>query len=231
MTTREENKLNMYNAVRTVCEANREKWQTVTAFVRTYELIQEKLTALTPETSLKSQRTVGITNEKSVQRETMCTSAAEVAAALYAFADEQNKIALKTDVSHTFAGLMRLRENSLTTVCRKILDKARKHTGELGEYGLQASAIDELAAAITAYENLQSQPRTVQAQTKTARQNANRLMTEIDALLADRLDKIIEGIRKLHPDFYNQYTTVRNIVDRRASRNTAEPAEKATVAK
>ncbi len=39
------------------------------------------------------------------------------------------------------------------------------------------------------------------------------------------MDKLMEGFRNKQPDFFNQYTTVRMIVDRGGSRKVAETAK------
>ncbi|RSK46229.1 hypothetical protein [Hymenobacter perfusus] len=146
--------------------------------------------------------------------------AAEVAAALLAYADEQQDIRLHTDADYTERQLRRAPDNDLARISKNIHTQATAHLTALQDQGVTQQELTDLAAALTAFQQEQTAPRLASADGKAHTQALTTNLRAAVALLRNRLDKYLVRYQRPEPRFFTAYQSARQTI------NTAARPEK-----
>ena len=101
MTTKQENKLSMYLAVRTVCDRNNSIWQTLPAFVDASADFGTRIINIQTLAQKQAVDSTGLTLDKDQLRKAMALAAVELAKATNAYAKKigNHDLDAKTTVS------------------------------------------------------------------------------------------------------------------------------------
>ncbi|AHJ99363.1 hypothetical protein [Hymenobacter swuensis] len=157
---------------------------------------------------------------KQATRLLLAQRAAEVAAALLAYADETDNIRLHTDADYTEKSLLRATDNDLARISKNIHDQATTHLTALQDQGVTQQELTELEAALTNFQQQQASPRIVVADTKAENKALATNLRAAVALLRNRIDKYLVRYQRPEPRFYTAYQSARNVI------NTAARPEK-----
>lgn len=139
--------------------------------------------------------------------------AAEVAAALLAYADEQQDIRLHTDADYSEYQLRRAPDNDLARISKNIHTQATAHLPALQEQGVTKQELTELAAALTAFQTEQTAPRAAIADGKAQNKALATDLRAAVALLRNRLDKYLVRYQRPEPRFYTAYQSARQTIN------------------
>lgn len=222
MNAKQDNKVGMFTSVKLACEQASAVWSSVPAFGSAFG----KFTACVEriEEFAQKQATVstGATEDKKNCRKSMCTAALVVAGAVHAFATENNNLELARKVDVSFSSLLAGRDRTSAEKCQTIHRLATEHVAELSEHGVTGAKLKALQTKIDDYAKCLQRPRQIISESKTA---TGQLETEIEAadgLLSDHLDRLILQFADSDPEFYNNYTNARAIVNNASGRDTGE---------
>lgn len=213
MTSRQESKLSMYDAVLTHCNANPAIMATVVAFqtaIGDFENIVEDLRQAAQQ---EVQAIGGYTDNKTGQRLILSNITLDVAAAIFAFATTNNDLVLKEQVNINQSYLQRQRDEVLGSVCTNILDIANANAAALIPFGVSAAKITDLDTAITNYNTAVPGPRNAVSNRVSVKDSMKELFTDADQLLKERADKLALQFKTTEPEFYAAYRSNRIIVD------------------
>lgn len=212
MTSQQENSLSMYYAVQDFCNQNQSIWQTNKPFKTAFDLFESKLPLINQYRDTQSLNTTGVAQVKAQKKEDLIEKAYFVANRLqsYALHIQDSELLAKVNYSRTY--FSRYRDTNLTGLCNTILENAQNNLANLLDYSVDATTLSELQTAIQAYQAQLAKPRTSQTTSKTATSNLEQLFAEATTILRERLDRDIEIFRKSQPDFYQQYQSVRRVV-------------------
>ncbi|MCB2376385.1 hypothetical protein LGH70_02255 [Hymenobacter sp. BT635] len=157
---------------------------------------------------------------KQATKQTLAERAAAVAAALLALADELDDIRLHTDSDYTERQLRRQPDADLLRITQNLHQRATDHAKALAEQGVTPQELTDLQAAIQAFQQEQTTPRTLMADGKAQKQEINADLREASALLRNRIDKFLIRYQRPEPKFHTAYQSARLVV------NTAARTEK-----
>jgi hypothetical protein len=102
---------------------------------------------------------------------------------------------------------------------KSISELAARYGVHLAAYGADAAKLAKLNAALIKFQNSVAACSTgMSGQSISLRD----LFQEADSVLSERLDKMVETLKRKHPDFYLEYQTARVIRDVGSSRVKAE---------
>ena len=179
-------------------------------------------TATTQQAIGKPQKPGAI---KKATRELLAQRAAEMAAALLAYADETDNISLHTDADYTEKQLLRATDNDLARITKNIHDQAQTHLTALQEQGVTPQELTELAAALTTFQQEQASPRTIVADTKAQNSTLATDLRQAVALLRNRIDKYLVRYQRPQPAFHTAYESARKVINTAARKSKpAAPA-------
>lgn len=211
MTVNQEDKLSMYYVLKNTCDRFQSVWSGNAVFAASYNLWGTKLPLIEQNRDAQIVETSGITEDKRLKRGLMEDRALFIINRLLSYGTVTGNAELLGSVKYSASDLKKARDIDAIGICNIVLARATANAAAIVAYGVAATMITDLQAAITAYSATLAKPKAARAQTKTATENLSRLFKEADDLLVNRLDLDIELFRVSKPDFYSQYFSSRRI--------------------
>jgi hypothetical protein len=154
-----------------------------------------------------------VTLVKRTARESMIVTALEVAGCVFAYAFDQGNADLQAKVNYSETDLLRIRDGEIGPVCQGIHDEAGKIVASLGDYGVDAPLLTDLQDKITAYGGNAGKPRSATGTKKAATTSLDAEIVSTRQVLEAKIDKLAAKFKVSQPDFFNEYTAARVIVD------------------
>jgi hypothetical protein len=222
MTSRQEAKLNMYNAVVTYCQANNAIVASVPAFQTAFNDFQDIFSSILETAQLESQNITGVAMDKTQLRTTVVESTINVAAAVYAYAISTNNNTLKERVNYSLTELSHLKDELLGPTCMDISQAANDNIANLAPYNITAAVLTDLNANIGQYMLSVSGPRNAVTQRATYKTTIKNLFKDGDNILKNQMDKIALQFKTTNLEFYTTYFNNRIILDAGTSATQAE---------
>jgi hypothetical protein len=213
MKKRLESKLNMYDAVVNCCNSNSAIIATVPAFQASQSELAAKATAIRSSIQEVTKIITGVAMGKSDQQKGLARQAANISAAVYAFASASGNIALKQEMKYRLTNLLRMKDEVLGPVCQNIHAVANANIADLADYNITAPLLTGFSAAIDAYIASVPSTRNAVASRATALAALDTLFADADDIVKNQMDKTAQQFLDAHPDFYKNYRTNRIILD------------------
>jgi len=213
MNREQTNYRRMFNAVQEVLDEKTTKWNTIPVMVKVKNRFDELLQR-TDETNEKTNPgskkvTAGKEKLKMSLSEKMVVSAGILQA--YAAFNNDSKLADKTKL--TKSDLYNARETDIEKLANPVLKAAREHLNDLADYMLTDEMIVEAETTLDDFKALIGQPRHIRNQAYAAMTVLEELIDTTNALLKEKLDKLMIRFSVTDPEFYDAYLRARTIVD------------------
>jgi len=217
MTTKQQNKLAMYLAVKSLLDANNSIWQSLLAFADGYADFTSHVTRIqTLELSQVTDST-GIAQDKKQSKAAMSTAAQTISAAVHAYAVKTKNNTLSNETDFTVSDLTGERDADAIKDCQNIHDLANTNIASLGSYGITAAKLTALQAAIDGYKAIVTKPRDNIVAGATVTQALSDEFDAADETLSEILDGLIVQFQATNAKFVSDYNNARTIVDTSAS--------------
>ncbi|MDQ3798228.1 MAG: carboxypeptidase-like regulatory domain-containing protein [Acidobacteriota bacterium] len=213
MKAAQEAKLNMYEAVKTVCQDNVATVATINAFKTAHDELKDKISTIKEVAQQQDMATTGIAADKMARKQNLSRIAAAIAGAITAYAAATGNNTLKQEVKFTNSSLLRTKDAMLAPRCQNIHDLGAANLAALADYGVTAAKLTELQTAIDAYAEAAPKPRAAKTTQSTIVTSLAQLFDEADAILTERMDTLIEMFAATNPDFVATYQSARKILD------------------
>ncbi len=213
MTSRNEAKLGMYNAVLTHIEANGTITATVPAFETAAASLRTIYNNIIEAAQQEEQAIKGITLDKSAARIALCQEAANIAAAVFAFAAAASNNTLKEQVNYPVSKLLLTKDELLIPACNNIHDLANTNVAVLTPYGVTGARLTSFNVLISDYQEVIPTPRNAATSKAAVRTSLTNLFKQADEIFKTQLDKIAMQFKTSNIDFYNTYKQNRIILD------------------
>lgn len=213
MTSKQESKLNMYDAVITFAGADPTITAPVPAFGVAFTAFGDKVQSIKDNAQAEADVITGIAMDKSQFRKDLSQVAADVAAALFAFASTTNNNELRQKANFSFSDLLRLKDEELAPVALNIHDAATTNLASLATYGITPAKLTILFTAIGNFTNKVPAPRNASSQRATYAEMLRQFFIQADDVLKNQLDKVAVQFKLINLGFYTTYKNNRIIVD------------------
>ncbi|HEX8249697.1 MAG TPA: carboxypeptidase-like regulatory domain-containing protein [Pyrinomonadaceae bacterium] len=213
MNSKLQAKLNMYDAVKTVCQDNATTVATINAFKTALDEFKDKISTIKEVAQQKDMATTGIAADKKVRKQNLSRIASAVAGAIYAYAAVTGNNTLKQEVKFKNSDLLRTKDALLAPRCQNIHDLGAANVAALADYGINAAKLTELQTAINDFADAAPKPRAAKTTHSTIVASLTQLFDEADAILTERMDPLIGLFAATNPDFVATYQSARIIVD------------------
>ena len=221
MTSKQEAKLNMYNAVLSFCNQNEITVAEIPAFVTAFDNLTAKKNQIDDTAQQEAIIITGITINKANLKSTMITTATSIASAGFAYATSVNNPVLKEKFKYTSSDFQRFKDDELPLIVQNIHDNANSVAAQLVAFGITAPMITAFQTQITNYTNAVPSPRNAAAQRKALRELLVIYFKEADLILKDQMDKLALQYKTSNPEFYNSYRNNRIIINAPTSSSQA----------
>lgn len=213
MTDLQTNKLNMYDAVSQFLTSNNAVWSGNTAISAMVTSFNGHLTAINSSDAAQKTITAGITQSKEAAKTAMANAAMTIANAGKAYANAIGNIALAANFNVAISDIKQAKDTDADDICQNIHDALNPFIANTAPYGATAAMQTTLQNAIVAFSALIGKPRSQKSISVNATLNIAQHFEAADALLKNQLDPIMGQFETTNTAFYNQYKTVRVIVD------------------
>ncbi|MGI4875748.1 MAG: hypothetical protein ACRYFX_31715 [Janthinobacterium lividum] len=171
--------------------------------------------------------TAGQPNDKEKARQHVALVAAEIAGDVFAYATDQQNASLQALADYSQTDFEKLRGSRLTDVATALHAAAtdKQYNKTLAtDYDLTPARLQELQDALTAFNDLKTQPRQTIIEGKTARASLRTEFAELGTLLQDRLMRQLRKYERRAPAFYARIVAARITIDRPGSATSAGTA-------
>lgn len=213
MTNREENKLNMFQSVRSLLEKFIQITADAPAIGRATERLKNLIVRI--EEIHQKHKTIakGKAAEKDYLEDEMMNDLVAFNYALYAGAGEQKDTVLQAQTKATESDFKKMRQSELLERAKSVLAQAETHKDMLIDNGIDQVRLDLFKNKLLKFETALKSLGATAAEKSAARQELDSAFEETDQLLTNTLDPLIEVFRSNQPEFYNQYYSARVIKD------------------
>lgn len=213
MNSKNESKLNMYNAVAAFCQTNNAALAAVPALATAITGFNNIVQALAATAAGEAQIITGIAQNKAGLKKTVCETAAAHAATLFAYATAQNNQELKAKAKLSYSDFYKLRDEDLTLFTQNISAELTAAQAALAAYGITAALITSFNTLITQYSNAVPTPRNAAALRKAKADAVKQQFKDADTMLKLQIDKLMLQFKKTNTELYNEYRSNRVIVN------------------
>jgi hypothetical protein len=213
MTAYQKAKILMAKGIIQLCDESTAIIALVAAFQTALTSLKAKIAEIEDTAELSSLSLTGIAVEKKNFKEQLCLQTADIAGMIYAYAVASGNSALKAEVALPVSRLKRKSDTELIAISQAIHDRGIEHKSVLDDYGITIELLAGLQAAIEDYAAAAPKPRTAISKRKTRKEILKQLFKELDEILNDRMDTLMGKFRTSHPEFYQTYFNLREIVD------------------
>jgi hemoglobin-like flavoprotein len=213
MNKDQESKLDMYNAVLNYCNANSVIVATVPAFQSAIKDFQNITDQVYATAQLQTSVITGIATDKTQMRKALCQQAADLAAAVFAYAVSADNNELKAQVSFPISILVRIKAGAIAATCSNISGAATANLAALNTYGITAASLADFNTAIDNYVAKIAMPRNAVSQRAHYNSLLKDLFKQGNAILKNEADKVVNQFKTTYPEFYAVYKNNRIIVD------------------
>jgi hypothetical protein len=129
-----------------------------------------------------------------------------------------NDLAALTRVTRTT--LDRMSASELSNRAASVLVQANSFKMAMQPLQVTQANLDELAAALTEFNEAKTGPRTATAERAVLTQSLPRLLKDATDILRNRVDPMVSLFSRTNPDFVAGYENARVIIDRAATHKT-----------
>jgi len=217
MTTKQQNKLAMYLATKSVLDANNSIWQSLPAFAEGYTDFTSHVARIQTLELAQVTDSTGIAQDKKVSKAAMATAAQTISAAVHAYAVKNKNNTLANETAFTVSDLSGERDAEAIKDCQNIHDLANANLASLAAYGITAAKLTALQAAIDGFKAIVSKPRDHIVAGATVTQQLSDEFDAADETLSEILDGLIGQFAATNAKFVSDYNNARIIVDTSAS--------------
>ena len=170
-----------------------------------------------------SKQTKGIAVDKKTLRSQLCTTATDLAALVFAYANKTKNQTLKQQVNYSVSDFKRIKDEMLAPACQNILTAANSNLAALADYGVTNLMLAALQTAIDDYSNASPSPQAAKATKKTENANMKETIKLADDVLKNEMDKLVVNFKGANPNFVDTYFNVRVIVDPKSPKPKPKP--------
>lgn len=205
--------LRMFIQTQVALDNHSAKWTTFTAMVAAKNQLDELLQRISDKNEQTNPATRAVTANKADVRTGLTEKAIVVSGILQAYAAVSDNPVLADKVKITTSELHNCREAEVEALVTPVITEARNNLANLTDYMLTEDMIVEVETSLDNFKALIGQPRTIRNKAFAAKTVLNDLFDEANNLLNKQLDKLMIRFKFTDPDFYEEYTRARIIVD------------------
>lgn len=214
MKTENSNRVNMINATITISYANTAATAGIPSYATILANVKSKMVLINSLNQIGEGTTKGVTLDTNAIRKEMTALALKCANATLAFANSTNNNTLAALVNFSESQLNRTKKEDVDDVCQGIHDATDANSAGAINFGVVASDITDLQAAIDLYRTASQNPRqAIISKTQAIRQVGEMIREVIDDLLIKQLDKMVNTLKVSNKNFFDAYKQSREIID------------------
>ncbi|MGD0036558.1 MAG: hypothetical protein ABSC53_04610 [Bacteroidota bacterium] len=230
MRTNQKNKLRMTKAVIAKLSANSAELAQVPAIAPALAKLSQCVQSIETKETERGDQSTGKLEVRDEAEDILVEALVQVSSSLTAFASSSNDTELYEKAKIKKSVLHRLRDEELLLKAKSILALAQQYAVQLVPFGTTAEIITSFDQAIASFQTAAANVDTSFSGRSGARLSVNEAFDESDIILKDQLDNLMESVKKIDPQLYNEYKIARVIHDLGGPRDTKKPVQTTSAA-
>lgn len=219
----QENKLTMYEAVKSCLGNNEVIVATIPALINTRKDFLEKIEKIKDAAKEQREATAGKRAAKQEAEDVLISELMKIGSALYAYGRRVGNTEIQAIANVRESKLAILRDTELVSRAKSIHKTAEENAVGLKDYGVTAEMIIDLAGKIDMFSAALGERESSAAKSTGATASLVNLFALVDELLNEELDRLVELLRESNTNFYNEYFAARVIKDLGIRHREAKP--------
>ena len=237
MTNAQHNRFNMIQSVQHYLNNNLIIINTNAPTMAIKALLDQKMEELMAHHGVQLTKTKGIAIDKHKKRNALINKTLSLSSAICAYASISEKTILYKENHFTKSTLKFKSDFNLSGICSYLAISLENNLTNLLPFGIDANVLNNYKNAIDAFAELINKPMESISKRNESTRAITNLLSEITALLKERLDNIIVIFKATQPDFVSLYYSLRRVgkaptrtldlVVKTINRTNQQPVEKA----
>lgn len=212
-------KMSMYRMVVDILNEYQPVWEGTPKMVSAHGELMAKFELIQLHAEKQRSYTLGVKDARNQLRRSTARLGARIAAALTALGADLQDLELIAQVQISESKIYHNSAGETVILLDRILIRANTYASELVEYGIDEATLNEfIAKRDTLMSNILA-PRKAIVKRKDALVKIHLLSFDIDALLRNKIDKMVMILRPTSESFFIEYTSARMILDYGQSAN------------
>lgn len=203
----------MYLSTQETLDANTTLWNAIPIVVTTKNNLDELIQRIADVNEKTNPNSKAVTASKEKTKTALADKIVVISGILQAFAAFNDNTVLLGKVKITQSDIYNSRETDIEKLVSPVIDEARKYLTDLADFGLTEAMITEAETTLDDFKALIGQPRTIRNQAYAAMTLMDELFDETNALLKNKMDKLMIRFKFTDTQFYSEYERARTIVD------------------
>ena len=204
----------MINSNITYSDANAAATAGIPSFGTVLGSVKSKMVLINSLNQIAEGTTKGVTLDTKAIRKEMSALALKCANATLAFANSTSNNTLAALVNFSETKLNALKKEDVDDVCQAIHDATDANFAGASNFGVVASDVTDLQAAIDLYRTASQNPRQAIISKSQAKKQVSTMVREvIDDLLVKQLDKMANTLKLTNKNFVDGFKQSREILD------------------
>lgn len=208
------NRKEMYDAVLSYFDNSPEKWSGIPKVGEFKNTLSELVNQIN-EAQLAQQEAQVFLSKNKTQLKSMIAQKGDILNdCLEAFALVTDNDELAHRMSATYSDLNRARNVDFIPAIQVIISEAEANKLVLeAEYGVTAEQVEDLKSNLDDFLAINGKPRAYRIASVQATKDLEQLFVDAEALLDNKLDKVMSIFKRRDQNFYNGYQAARMVVD------------------
>ncbi len=203
----------MYLNTQETLDANTTLWNTIPIVVTTKNQFDELIQRIADVNEKTNPNSKAVTASKEKTKTALANKIVVISGIMQAFAAFNDNTVLLGKVKITQSDIYNARETDVEKLVSPVIDEARKYLTDLADFGLTEAMITEAETTLDDFKAQIGQPRTIRNQAYAAMTLMDELFDESNALLKNKMDKLMIRFKFTDTQFYSEYERARTIVD------------------
>ena len=204
----------MFDTVLTYLDSNAALWSSIPKVGAFKNEFSTLVTAIDEAQYTQQQAQVFLGKTKLQLKADIAQKADILNDCLEAFALVSDQPKLAAQMSDSYSDLYKKRNADFTPAIAAIIEAAEANFETLSaEYGVSSEQVEGLKSDLDGFLTLNGQPRAYRVASSQATQDLELLFDQANAILNNKLDKVMSIFKRRDPSFYAGYQAARVIVD------------------
>lgn len=223
MKKRVQNKMKMYDIVRTVMMENQSAWSGNQSFEEGVQQFNVLLADLKLAASGQAMRTKGLKTHQLIYINGVVSKSMVLKNALAVFAYDKGLSSISESLNFSEGRLMKSPQTQLRILLLKIAEFAETHITELQDYGVTEIHLQDFLESLEQHEQEMVAIRKGVIERKAFTFKLDHIAKMLDDVMIKKLDVLIRLLKVEHPQFFENYKNARILIDQKKSRPTGSP--------
>ena len=203
----------MLDRVVTALDENTSIWSVVPIISKVKDDLEDILHQLDVLHGTTNDNSTVSTKKKENIKKYLQQKVPALAGKFYVYGDMNEDEEIKSISNFTSSSIGRIREQDLYPKMKSLIDLIRKHIAELADYGITLAELDEIENKVSDYKDLIGGARKIRNNVFVHINEIGQLIDEGNAIVRNRLDKLMQMFKETNPAFYDLYKRSRTIID------------------